>query len=170
MPYTLMQICPYCESELSDTAKKCKFCWERVKKENKTIKSNVTKKSTANKKKIAEPLEEENYYHTNAYDIDFEWVREYAKQVDKMCFNNSFIWKALAKIKACWLFLWIIVLLWISMIIPALIMVIKRGDPWALFLMPIGLVISIWLFWRDKFLNTILLLWTIAITISARHY
>ena len=25
-----MKICPYCESELSDTARKCKFCWEWV--------------------------------------------------------------------------------------------------------------------------------------------
>lgn len=25
-----MKICPFCESELSDTAKKCKFCWEWI--------------------------------------------------------------------------------------------------------------------------------------------
>ena len=28
-----MKICPYCESELSDTARKCKFCGEWVNKE-----------------------------------------------------------------------------------------------------------------------------------------
>ncbi len=25
-----MKICPFCESELSDTARKCKYCWEWV--------------------------------------------------------------------------------------------------------------------------------------------
>jgi len=40
-----MKICPYCESNLSETAKKCKFCWERIEKDEKTNKIEKNRKN-----------------------------------------------------------------------------------------------------------------------------
>lgn len=40
-----MKICPYCESELSDTARKCKYCWEWVnEKINEEINEEINEK------------------------------------------------------------------------------------------------------------------------------
>lgn len=41
-----MKTCPHCMKTISETAKKCKFCWEWVENDKKTIRSSIPDNSS----------------------------------------------------------------------------------------------------------------------------
>lgn len=82
----IMETCPYCEWEISNTAKKCKHCWERLIEKSESI------------KELSQKEIRENYYNNfrkilemylNKWEIDFSNIYKWIQEGDYIFINSK---------------------------------------------------------------------------------
>ena len=148
--------CPFCNKEIPEQAQKCMHCRERVDEEAKKRENRYAEIYA--KQHINDPEREKQ-------------KEEFFKYIKEQQFNSSILWwiynSLFSKIKACQPFLKEVVIARISLVIPAIAWAIIH-DLSVIMLIPIWiiwLILSVWLYWREKFLNWIIFFWTWAFVI-----